>query len=142
MFPPVNLGSAGRMPSTSLCLSVHLRMGHWLHWFRSLQFMHEATFVSVSTGDFQFRRSHSSLGSQHNFTTLVVSTSTDTEIEILKEELASLKAGVVTVDGRDTGRGKKGGAQKGGVRNHAVVRRGRSIETCTKCGKVGHVTTQ
>ena len=65
MFPPANLGSAGRIPSTSLCLSVHLRMGPWLHWFRSLQFMHEATFVSVSTGAFQLRRSHSSLGSQH-----------------------------------------------------------------------------
>ena len=35
------------------------------HWFRSLQFIHAPTFFSVSTGAFQLRRSHSSLGRQH-----------------------------------------------------------------------------
>ena len=78
----------------------------------------------------------------HTSTTLVASTSTDAEIEILKAELASLKAGAVAAAGRGTGRGKQGGAQKGGGRNHAAVGRGRSTETCTKCGKVGHVTAQ
>ncbi len=42
----------------------------------------------------------------HTSTTLVVSTSADSEIEILKVELASLKAGAVVVAGHDTGRGK------------------------------------
>ena len=78
----------------------------------------------------------------HTSTTLVASSSTDTEIEILKAELASLKAGAVAAAGRGTGRGKQGSAQKGGGRNHAAVGRGRSSETCTKCGKVGHVTAQ
>ncbi len=80
----------------------------------------------------------------HTSTTLVSSTSTDTEIEILNAELASLKAGSVAAAGRGTGRGnfRKGGAQKGGVLNYSVVGRGRSTETCTKWGKVGHVTTQ
>jgi hypothetical protein len=78
----------------------------------------------------------------HTSTTLVASTSTDAEIEILKAELASLKAGAVTAAGRGTGRGKQGGTQKGGGHNHATVGRGRSTETCTKCGKVGHVTSQ
>jgi hypothetical protein len=64
----------------------------------------------------------------------------DSEIEILKVELASLKAGTVTAAGHGTGRGKQGGA--GGDRNHAAVGRGRSTETCTKCGKVGHDTAQ
>ncbi len=53
----------------------------------------------------------------HTSTTLVASTSTDTEIEILKAELASLKAGAVAAAGRGTGRGKKDGAQQGGGRN-------------------------
>jgi hypothetical protein len=42
----------------------------------------------------------------HTSTTLVVSTSVDSEIEILKAELASLKTGTVAADGRGTGRGK------------------------------------
>jgi hypothetical protein len=64
----------------------------------------------------------------------------DSEIEILKEELASLKLRAVAAAGRGTGRGKQGGAR--GTRNHATVGRGHSTETCTKCGKVGHVTAQ
>ena len=46
----------------------------------------------------------------HTSTTLVASTSTDAEIEILKAELASLKAGAVAAAGRGTGRGKQGGS--------------------------------
>ncbi len=42
----------------------------------------------------------------HTSTTLVASTSMDAEIEILKAELASLKAGAVAAAGRGTGRGK------------------------------------
>ncbi len=76
----------------------------------------------------------------HTSTTLVASTSADSEIEILKAELASLKAGAVVAAGRGTGRGKQGGARGG--HNHATVGRGRSTETCTKCGKVGHGTAQ
>ncbi len=73
----------------------------------------------------------------HTSTTLVVSTSVDSEIEILKSELVSLKTGTVDDSGRGTGRGKKSGARVG--RNHVSVGRGRSTETCTKCGKVGVV---
>ena len=40
-------------------------MGLWLLWFHSLQLIHAATFVSVSTGAFQLQRSHSSLGNHH-----------------------------------------------------------------------------
>jgi hypothetical protein len=65
----------------------------------------------------------------HTSTTLVASTSADSEIEILKAELASLKTRTVAADGRGTGRGKQGGARGG--RNHSAVGRGRSTETCT-----------
>jgi hypothetical protein len=63
----------------------------------------------------------------HTSTTLVSSTSADSEIEILKTELASLKAGTVSAAGRGTGRGKQGGARGG--RDHTAVGRGRSTET-------------
>ena len=79
----------------------------------------------------------------HTSTTLVASTSTDTtEIEILKAELASFKAGAVAAAGRGAGRGRKDGAQKGNGCNPAAVGRGRSTETCTKCEKVGHGIAQ
>jgi hypothetical protein len=40
-------------------------MGLWLLWFRSIQLIHAGTFTSMSTGDFQIQKSHSSLGNQH-----------------------------------------------------------------------------
>ncbi len=43
----------------------------------------------------------------HTSTTLVASTSVDSEIEILKAELASLKAGAVAAAEHGTGRGKQ-----------------------------------
>jgi hypothetical protein len=76
----------------------------------------------------------------HTSPTFVATTSEDSEIEILKTELASLKSGSVTTAGRGTGRGKQDDTRDD--RNHTTVDHGRSTETCTKCGKVGHVTAQ
>jgi hypothetical protein len=51
-----------------------------------------------------------------------------------------MKAGTVATIGHGTGRGKQGGDR--GCRNHTAVGHGRSTETCTKCGKVGHGIVQ